>query len=685
MNPLVLTTRDACAAFRACLSRRQGPFRRHLAFVFAAAAALAGCSDEGPELSIRSQPPTTEIQRPILSGQTVRYTLDVSWRGADTDGALHGFEIAIDDTAEWTFTSSFDSLLEFESAACCVPDTIVLPDSTIVIDSLAYGMHTLFVRAVDNGGEVDPTPARISFNATTITPEGRILRGPSASGTVERTPRAVLFEWTGSDADGEIGGYRYRIDDEPWVSVSRDCTRVRFTGLSVEGYAGDPNGVHEFTLLAVDNAGATERTVDMPANYRKWIASADVSWGRLCITEDLLGRQCGESGPTPTAPPYARLSFNWLGDASAYGGKIVCYSYSYDGSPFSECLPGLTHFPPDARDFVPAADAHELIVRARDDLGETFETKYRFVAERCYTPSHWDERQVLYIDDFALGTGTDGSLYPRDPVEEEFWTDMLAGFASLRFDAESGLDAPSARILSRASTVIWNVDDLSQLREGAEDPLFRSRLRSLILCGHNVILCGSIPSSAFAPDNFFDPAQIEEPGCPHDPRLSYGGGDRSLHWFPAFCDTGYHFAYDMLGIDASYYDGSQYLRGLVSDGRPLPDGLPLPDLVIDTGKRGTRSDGMPIFDVLGLELCEQYDLSGEGAPIPLWRLRDDDGEVKRVCAYWLPKTGTRGHVVVLGFSPYFFDTEQMQEVFRRLLIMFGENYYSDPGPRAANE
>jgi hypothetical protein len=56
-----------------------------------------------------------------------------------------------------------------------------------------------------------------------------------------------------------------------------------------------------------------------------------------------------------------------------------------------------------------------------------------------------------------------------------------------------------------------------------------------------------------------------------------------------------------------------------------------------------------------------------------------------VCAYWLPKTGTRGHVAVLGFSPYFFDTEQMQEVFRRLLIMFGENYYSDPGPRAANE
>ena len=80
--------------------------------------------------------------------------------------------------------------------------------------------------------------------------------------------------------------------------------------------------------------------------------------------------------------------------------------------------------------------------------------------------------------------------------------------------------------------------------------------------------------------------------------------------------------------------------------------------------------------MLGLELCEQYDLRASGGAIPLWRVRTDEGEVRRVCAAYLPKTGTAGHVVVLGFSPYFFDTVQMQQVFRRLLIMFGENYSS---------
>jgi hypothetical protein len=35
--------------------------------------------------------------------------------------------------------------------------------------------------------------------------------------------------------------------------------------------------------------------------------------------------------------------------------------------------------------------------------------------------------------------------------------------------------------------------------------------------------------------------------------------------------------------------------------------------------------------------------------------------------------------VFLGFPPYFFKTEEMQQIFKRFLIMFGENY-SGPVP-----
>lgn len=648
--------------------------RRFLVPVVAAVTILAGCGEDETGLDLHSDPPTTEIISPILSGQAVGYALEVRWRGSDRDGALHGFEIAIDDTAAWTFTPEFDSVFAFESPACCVPDTVVLPDSTVVIDSVAYGMHTLFVRAVDNGGEVDPTPARISFNATTITPETRIIRGVSA-GVAEVAPQSVAFAWEADDVDGGIAGYRYRLDDKPWASVGPDCTHVGFVGLSPAEFMGDPAGLHKFTVLAIDNAGATERSLDTSDNFREWYALEGLSWSRLCISSNVLPTRC-EPNDAPGNVVNARLNFTWEGDASRYGGEVVCYSYSYDGSEFSPCSAGLTRFPPDAPDFSPRGN-HILTVRARDDLGQEFELSYPFFAFDYHFPP--EPGQILYIDDFALGTGTDGVLYPQDPMEEAFWDTLLTGFPSTKFDAEAGDDVPSRRILGTASTVIWNIDDESQLKaEIMRSPAFRDTLRSAILSGQNLILCGSIPTSALVMDNFFDPVTVQNPGCPHEPRLTYGGADRSLHWFPAFCDTGQHFVYDVLGLEKSYYDGSRDdLRALMSGGWPLPDGLgPLPDLVIDTGKRGVRDDGMPIFDVLGLEQCEQYDLRAGLSPIPLWRFRDDDGELKRVCACYLPKAGTRGHVVVLGFSPYFFDTEEMQEVFRRLLIMFGENYNS---------
>ena len=540
--------------------------RRGLLAVIAATSFVAGCgTDDGNPLP--TDPPTTEIVSPILSGQAVGYALEVSWRGNDPDGALHGFDVAVDDTAAWTFTTEFDSLFAFQSSTCCVPDTIVLPDSTVVIDSVAYGMHTLFVRSVDNGGEVDPTPARISFNATTITPETRIIRGVSA-GVAEVAPRSVAFAWEADDVDGSIAGYRYRLDDNPWTSVGPDCTHVGFVGLSPAEFMGDPAGLHKFTVLAIDNAGATERSVDARDNFRDWYALEGLSWSRLCISSNVLPTRC-ERNDAPGNVVNARLNFTWEGDASRYGGEVVCYSYSYDGSEFSPCSAGLTRFPPDAPDFSPRGN-HILTVRARDDLGQEFELSYPFFAFDYHFPP--EPGPILYIDDFALGTATDGAMYPEDRMEEAFWDTLLTGFPLTKFDAEGGNDVPTRRILGTASTVIWNIDDESQL--GAEimrSPAFRDTLRSMILSGQNLILCGSIPTSALTMDNFFDPVTVQNPGCPHEPRLTYGGADRSLHWFPAFCDTEQHFVHEILGLDKSYYDGSRdALRALISGGGPFP-------------------------------------------------------------------------------------------------------------------
>ncbi|MFN0149267.1 MAG: hypothetical protein ACKVU1_00980 [bacterium] len=658
--------------------RRRSSVTLVLALAAIALLGISGCGDNDDGFLAPNIPPTTAIVDPILSGEAVTYFLRVSWRGDDPDGQLAGFQIAVDDTAVWRFTSSAESLFAFQTPNCCAPDTTVMPDSSIAIDSVAFGAHTLFVRAVDARGAEDPSPAQISFNATTLIPEAVIVRGPSASGGIGLTPTVVVFGWQGVDIDGWISGYRYKLDDAPWVSVGADCTSVRFTYLSVAGWPGDLSGIHEFTVLAVDNAGAVERAIDTPENFRRWEA-ADIAPGTLCITSNVMGEICGAVSYSRQVAEGTPLWFSWRADASAYGARVLCYAYSFDGAAFSPCQGRATRFPAEGT-WTAQIGSHDLRVRAFDDAGLSVELAFPFDA-LVIDHGPPNDRRVLYVDDFALGTGSTGDTYPTDLKEEAFWDTLLFGFNSTRFDAELEDDVPTQRIIRSNSTLIWYVDDDSQLERALGPGATPAFLRDYVRGGGNLILCGSIPTAAFAPDNHFDPDVIGHPACPHSPRYTHGGPERSLDWFPAFCDTDFTFVFDDLGIARSFYDETRDdLRTLKSEGVMLSDGSVLPDLTIDSGKRGVLESGTPIFDALGLEQCEQYEPVTLGDPtrdpIPLWRFVDSNGETKRVCAYYWPRTELRGHVLVLGFSPYFFDTLEMQGVFRALLTMFGEVFSS---------
>ena len=104
----------------------------------------------------------------------------------------------------------------------------------------------------------------------------------------------------------------------------------------------------------------------------------------------------------------------------------------------------------------------------------------------------------------------------------------------------------------------------------------------------------------------------------------------------------------------------------------------MPDLALDLSKRGNLPDGTPLL-TFGLEECEQYELRTDAlampaGAIPLWNFVDVEGNEERVCGYLVPasdETG-RGNILVLGFAPYFFETDEMREVFRTFLRRFGE-------------
>jgi hypothetical protein len=107
-----------------------------------ALALIVGC-DWFEEQVRANLPPDTELLE-CVSGQTVVEGEEVSlvWRGTDIDGDIIGCEWALDEGA-WESSDE---------------DTIKVPD-------IEQGEHVLKVRAVDDDGEADPTPAECAFTA----------------------------------------------------------------------------------------------------------------------------------------------------------------------------------------------------------------------------------------------------------------------------------------------------------------------------------------------------------------------------------------------------------------------------------------------------------------------------------------------------------------------------------------
>jgi hypothetical protein len=647
---------------------------------------LAGCGsgvepgDNRDLFPLGNLEPTTEIVNPQLAGDEASFNLLVSWKGYDEDGSIVGFQIAVDDTSSWHFTTAFESLFVFEAAACCLTDTIIrdtlstpLPDSLI---DTSFGFHTLFVRAVDNELLEDKSPDHISFTSTNLFPKTVIQRGPSQNRPNDQSAPTVILEWQGQDEDGEVAGYRYRLEDDGvWVDVGADCTSVRFTDLPTAQFIGDERGLHEFNVVSIDNAGALERFVEEPRNRRRWEALAEVS-GTLQINSNVMGTRFGLTTIDGQVFQGTRVFFDWRGDASLYGGVILCYQFAFDQQEvFSACDLDNTHYPPDAQDFVPTIGSHTLFVNAFDDAGQTLRASFPFVVLR-FPP---DEKRIFYVDDFDNGDPPNAE-FPDDLKEDAFWDSLLAGYPHQKFDAALQRDVPSVRQIGSSSTLIWYVDDSFTQLESANQPgeSFENPMGPYVSAGGNLILCGNVVLDQLTPDNTFDPVDILNPGCIHDPKFTYNGScDYCLQWFPAFCDTQLSFVYDFLKVSKSYNNSAlgapQKLKRLRS-----VDSTFVPSFSVDSTKAGVGPDSTLLL-LSGLSGVESFDLRDidVGDPdivIPLWNYVNVDGVEGRVCGFYVPRSETtgRGHILILGSPPYYFNTLQMRDVFRTFLDRFGE-------------
>lgn len=259
---------------------------RHLLTCLAAVLTLVafqGCEDKEVVRPDTNRPPETSLTVAPNVSDRVFHKYPVHWAGLDRDGVVVAYRVAslpedalygdprittvearrqyfIDQEqaylAEgrefWTVTSATESLFVF---------TADKPNSR---------NHSLYVAAIDNEGKPDPTPAATNFLAidfgipdievcirTTLDPDTCSV--PSAKGDTlpADEPYTVKLEWEGTDSDGSIREWRYRLDSSPDSTVAPD---VLFREYVYDPIHPSPSnlgvGFHEFRLVAIDDAGA---------------------------------------------------------------------------------------------------------------------------------------------------------------------------------------------------------------------------------------------------------------------------------------------------------------------------------------------------------------------------------------------------------------------------------------------
>ncbi len=148
---------------------------------------------------------------------------------------------------------------------------------------LAEGSHTFQVRAIDNAGNTDPTPASFTWVVDTVAPDTSILSHPSdpAAST------SAAFTFSGTDTGGSgVAGFECDLDAGGFSA----CT-------SPQNYSSLADGSHTFQVRAIDNTGNTDPT---PASFT-WVV--DVAAPTVVVSSTT-------ASPTNVTPVSVTITFS---------------------------------------------------------------------------------------------------------------------------------------------------------------------------------------------------------------------------------------------------------------------------------------------------------------------------------------------------------------------------------------
>jgi hypothetical protein len=679
----------------------------------------SGCDDESGILRPNEEP-NTRISSGPLEATDTGYNVNLFWYGWDEDGFIDYYEIAWEKPEDW-FTPIFgnDSLFSVQaSETCCVEP---LPDfGEDLRDSVYEQFHTFFVRAVDDNGVPDPTPAYRSFNAKTIAPFTEISFGPATGG---QWGTSVQFAWVGEDDDGVVESYKYALSDLQEWRIDMGITDPRvsppggigelFGWLDTLTYvpsqpdspAWKPTvedsvsfdllptpppseGVYRylFAVRAIDNAGAEERILDSINNTRVFTVSAQLDGPKIWLSSNIVGTWRTPSQAEPRDVFNGQgIRFNWAGTPGPSQAPVAGFSYAIDDTttwtPFSINSVEWPDQPtdPDAPEnlWFPPAGPHTFFLRAIDFGGfiNLLVAKLRVFSGPTFCDDN--EQMILVILDTSSSPSLrDNGFWPRTytQVEREIVSSFFEGF-NFQIHETRGNLVPKVSLLNCATSTFWfhggdaDADD-SILRTLHADP--PNPLPSYIASGGNFFLCGVRPSAALA---FVENVDQDEPV-----QLEYPLLFRNTIDDPQFAP---HWAATLLGIarveESRSNTNVDPMSLRLREARPRIDNstreFPYPLLRFDPTRwpGGTRVRGFGFYD-RGIEPLRGdprffnaetlYTANDTNIPVAI-RKRAADG-------------GIHGNVVYVGFHPYFIDQPAAKALIRAALKDFGENPSSVP-------
>ena len=267
------------------------------------------------------------------------FTWSVDTTAPQTQIDSHPPAVAPSASASFTFSgldpggsgvASFECRRDSEEwAACASPRTYA---------ALAEGTHTFEVRAVDNGGNTDATPASFTWTIDTIAPQTQIDTHPSALVNVA----TATFTFFGADAGGSgVASFECKLDAGSFAPCS-----------SPKELSGLGDGSHTFEVRAVDNADNADAspaiftwTVDTTAPSTQIDTHPTVLTNSAVGNFTFSGADTGGSGVASFeckldagsfAPCSSPKELSGLGDGShSFEVRAVDQAGNKDGSPAS--------------------------------------------------------------------------------------------------------------------------------------------------------------------------------------------------------------------------------------------------------------------------------------------------------------------------------------------------------------